>query len=280
MSVQGRFVQTLNRLYSEDLIASALRQQELAATSHHWAPFKSTSLCMNCLKRPPERILDCGHGLCESCIPSLSSPWTGIEYGFRMSQCTFCLSKIEFFTRIPPPTITPIILALDGGGIKGVIETVFLKAIQMALGPVIPLQDYFDGVFGTSIGGLILLDIFSLRTELSDCQRRFEYLASEIFPSRVKSGFSICSIVREIFSRWFLDRRHDPFILESILKQTFGTQRRLFDVCHPESAGIKLGITATTAADARLCLFTNYNGQRERRSDSGEAFYLSSAETC
>lgn len=49
------------------------------------------------------------------------------------------------------------ILALDGGGIKGVLEAAFLDAVETATGKRI--ADHFDLVAGTSTGGIIALGL-------------------------------------------------------------------------------------------------------------------------
>jgi hypothetical protein len=65
------------------------------------------------------------------------------------------------------------------------------------------------------------------------------------------------------------DGRYDAAVLEDILKEAYGTSRRLFDVSAPRFSGIRVAVTATTIDDARLCLFINYNGARQRREDTG-----------
>lgn len=52
-----------------------------------------------------------------------------------------------------------IILAVDGGGIKGIIPAIFLQAIEKALGR--PSYQLFDLIGGTSTGGLISVALTS-----------------------------------------------------------------------------------------------------------------------
>src|SRR5687767_1962487 len=54
------------------------------------------------------------------------------------------------------------ILAIDGGGIRGIIPAYILKEIEAALGK--PIYQCFDIIAGTSTGGLIAL---ALTTPLS-----------------------------------------------------------------------------------------------------------------
>lgn len=68
---------------------------------------------------------------------------------------------------------------------------------------------------------------------------------------------------------WLADGRYDASTLEDILKEVYGTSRRLFDVTTPHVSGVKIAVTATTINDARLCIFSNYNGVGQRRPDTG-----------
>ena len=74
-----------------------------------------------------------------------------------------------------------------------------------------------------------------------------------------------------MFLSWLADGRHDATVLEDILKEVYGTTRRLFDVASHFS-GVKVAVTATTINDARLCLFSNYNDVGRRREDIGLHF--------
>ncbi|KAK9604833.1 hypothetical protein V6Z93_002782 [Aspergillus fumigatus] len=51
-----------------------------------------------------------------------------------------------------PPTMNPTILAIDGGGVRGVIPLEFLVLMQEHLGPSCPLQDLVELAVGTSSG--------------------------------------------------------------------------------------------------------------------------------
>jgi patatin-like phospholipase/acyl hydrolase len=62
--------------------------------------------------------------------------------------------------RQPWPKDAPFkILALDGGGIRGVYTAELLKRCESAFGKGEPLASYFDMITGTSTGGIIALGI-------------------------------------------------------------------------------------------------------------------------
>ena len=57
-----------------------------------------------------------------------------------------------------PPTSSPIILAINGGGVRGVIPLEFLLLIQEHLGPC-AIQDVVDLAVGTSAGESVSIAI-------------------------------------------------------------------------------------------------------------------------
>lgn len=115
-------------------------------------------------------------------------------------------------------------LALDGGGIRGVLTLSFLKKIEQIVGK--PLHEYFDYIAGTSTGAIIAAGLASGRSvdELIDFYKR--------------SG-------TEMFQRSrYLERLRSLYqngALEKQLKETFGqnTDLRLEGVRNSE--GVKNG---------------------------------------
>lgn len=59
-----------------------------------------------------------------------------------------------------PPTMNPTILAIDGGGVRGVIPLEFLILIQEILGSC-SLQDLVDLSLGTSSGVYQFIPVLS-----------------------------------------------------------------------------------------------------------------------
>ena len=88
------------------------------------------------------------------------------------------------------------ILALDGGGIKGVLEAAFLDAVETATGKRI--ADHFDLVAGTSTGGIIALGLVSVYPRATSSSSTFgKGRASSIRPNRsaptaLRSGVRPC----------------------------------------------------------------------------------------
>lgn len=120
------------------------------------------------------------------------------------------------------------ILALDGGGIKGVLEAAFLDTVEIATGKRI--ADHFDLVAGTSTGGIIAL---GLGLGLS---------ARDIVDFYVREGPRIfdqadATVANRLVQRWLLSMRkwarggrqlawpkYEPDALRDALTTAFGTK--------------------------------------------------------
>lgn len=69
-------------------------------------------------------------------------------------KCPFCGIKNECSPiGLIPPTAGIRVLSLDGGGMRGIIELIFLHRIEEVLDEIqIPVLDNFDFACGTSAG--------------------------------------------------------------------------------------------------------------------------------
>lgn len=112
----------------------------------------STLTCFSCLCRPPEHTLPCGHTLCDTCAVIFGGPSRQGEYYFDIDRCPLCGSDSHQIIRQLPPTKGPVIISLDGGGIRGIIQLGLLLSLQQRLGGEISLGDVADLCGGTSVG--------------------------------------------------------------------------------------------------------------------------------
>ncbi|CAG8091153.1 unnamed protein product [Penicillium nalgiovense] len=173
----------LYKRFSENVVSSAnLRKEEL----------KSFSAC--------------GHTVCDRCAQVFRSPTPGLEYQFTIKGCLYCLYQRPLVVDVLLPTISPTILAIDGGGVRGVIPLEFLLLVQEHLRPC-AIQDVVDLALGTSsgksatlwrkhsfsesgnlikdiIGGLIALGLFVMTWDVTYYSERFNTLARRIFHER------------------------------------------------------------------------------------------------
>lgn len=104
------------------------------------------------------------------------------------------------------------ILAIDGGGIKGIFAAGFLARTEELLG--LRVVDHFDLVAGTSAGGMIALSI-GLGHDAGTAVRRYEEAAPRIF-----RGFGWIGRIRR-----YLTSKYSPIPLRRELAGYFGEAR-------------------------------------------------------
>jgi predicted acylesterase/phospholipase RssA len=152
------------------------------------------------------------------------------------------------------------ILAIDGGGIRGIIPARILQEFEAQAG--MPTHQLFDVIVGTSTGGLIALgltapaldDVSTARYTAADLVRLYEERGSEIFSPRLW--------------RRLLPVRKAPYQsgpLESILKEYFGDTLL-------SQALVEVAVTAYNIEHRRPHLFTRRraryeNAQKDRPYD-------------
>lgn len=156
--------------------------------SRAWADVKSNMTCFACLQYAPDHVLPCGHGYCEDCVKDFSKSLPHGKYYYDLGKCVFCgSSAVDTLTEQsdgsssttpgpPSGNITqPLqataqrqsqiiklnprcsgvrILALDGGGIRGIIELAILEKVADRTGLRLPIRDFFDLIVGTSTGSI------------------------------------------------------------------------------------------------------------------------------
>ena len=111
------------------------------------------------------------------------------------------------------------ILALDGGGIRGVIPAAVLDAIEQRLGR--PAYELFDLVAGTSTGGIIALGLTvpgrgGAAFTAADLVRLYRDHGDQIFPRPTFAG--------RLRTGWgWADVRYRAEPLEELLRDRFGT---------------------------------------------------------
>jgi patatin-like phospholipase/acyl hydrolase len=57
-------------------------------------------------------------------------------------------------------------LALDGGGVRAIVQLKILKAIEKKMGGFLPIQRFFDLIGGTSADALVAFAIGSVPEDL------------------------------------------------------------------------------------------------------------------
>ena len=136
-----------------------LHQQQLQTLRRFFLELTSNTLCFCCLLNTPEKVLDCGHTLCDNCIKIFGMRSLSHPNEYSVMGCMLCDDKDKLYKRksrvfkFIPPTAGIRILSMDGGGIRGVITLTVLLHLEQELSYLgCPLWDCFDSVVGTSSG--------------------------------------------------------------------------------------------------------------------------------
>jgi len=75
------------------------------------------------------------------------------------------------------------LLAVDGGGVRGISSLLILKKLMESLNPDDPPKpcNYFDMIGGTSTGGLIAIMLGRLHMSVDECIAEYKKLSPDIF---------------------------------------------------------------------------------------------------
>ncbi|KAL7626416.1 hypothetical protein AAE478_003188 [Parahypoxylon ruwenzoriense] len=78
------------------------------------------------------------------------------------------------------------LLALDGGGVRGLASLLILQRLMHLINPTQPPKpcDIFDMIVGTSTGGLIAIMLGRLRMDLSSCIKAYTDMSKVVFSPR------------------------------------------------------------------------------------------------
>lgn len=170
----------------------------------HLVEFRSRRSCFSCFMRMPEKVLPCGHALCDPCIRALGIRSHIDKNTYEIPECILCGVNYRYsIFHFIPPTAGIRILSVDGGGVRGVIPLAFLKHLDLLLALLCCLvKDYFDSVcctlagngmhyaltnnfyLLTYIGGLIVIGMFLLQWSASELLEKFKDVASKTFERR------------------------------------------------------------------------------------------------
>lgn len=137
-------------------------RQRLEGMHSYLTPLKSHRTCLCCLLQAPEKVLSCGHAICDVCVRTFGSTNPEAHNTFAFSHCLLCgQSNQKSEIALVPATAGVRLLSIDGGGIRGVVPLVFLQHLQDSFNELqVPLRDLFDFVSGTSAGKIRSLPMY------------------------------------------------------------------------------------------------------------------------
>ncbi|GFF96240.1 hypothetical protein IFM53868_08435 [Aspergillus udagawae] len=272
--VEREFIQGFHVISTLTKASLDLRQETLMSLCHELGQIKSQRICLYCLVRCAQHCQRCQHAICDTCAQLFGNPAADAEYRFTLSMCLLCLSQEELVVDVLPPTMYPTILAVDGGGVRGVIPLEYLILIQERLGRECKLRDLVDLAVGPSSGGLITLGMIGMEWDIAICSQMFDRLARRIFYERRRSALSW--LPRLLFGRdsmvgaiiqwlsWlFHDGCYDARIFDASLREAFREDHRIFGAVGLHSrthSRSKFGVVATSIAEeTRSFVFGNFN---------------------
>ncbi|KAF4964163.1 hypothetical protein FSARC_7892 [Fusarium sarcochroum] len=158
------------------------------------------------------------HGICQTCLERFARQTNGGSI-LVIEKCPLgcALETGTWSVRIKPKTAAPRVLALDGGGVRGIVELYILSQIEKQIGHGMLIHELFDFVL-TPKGGIVALGVFHERCSAHDAILKFQSLAKQAFTLNLGLGnYFIKSMVQP-----FYDIRYKNDGIENALKQCFG----------------------------------------------------------
>ncbi|KAM0227446.1 hypothetical protein ACHAP5_012176 [Fusarium lateritium] len=255
--------------------AHAIEKLASAATSCGVTGATTQRTCLSCLSNTPTNMLPCKpqeHGVCEDCIKRCN-PSTGEESLIQMSSCPLGCSftSTPWSIRVKPRTAGTRILALDGGGIRGIIELVILSKIEKEVGLGIRIQELFDLVIGTSTGGLVALGVFERNWSMSYAENRFSDLSRQAFSIRKALAVPVISK----FAEPFCEFKYKSAGINNSLQKAFEDDYLFGQTKNGRKAGdqVKVGVVAQVEGRFQPCLIANYSRNPiDKQKDGREAY--------
>ncbi|KAL6151989.1 hypothetical protein ACJBU6_08881 [Exserohilum turcicum] len=264
--------------YFQDYVSDALKSKTLKfATESHkrvlqgkrsfWPQLQSRETCLVCLCRRPHIGLPCGHTVCENCVYVFGRRSSDDPCIYYIDQCFLCETNAkQKSVRIHPPTAGAGVLSMDGGGVRGILELIFLRLLEDRIGLPIPVLRNFKVVFGTSTGGIIALGL-AQGWSIQKCIEIFPRLADTAFQRRKFLGLLHLPKALESLMSIFTDCLYPTSHIETALKEAYGCEQGLLEMPQTTSLGTRVGIPVATVHGPSLCLFTSYNATGLRKDD-------------
>lgn len=157
----SRFLEALEvtfaRLFAAIAAGSTSREihlQQLRRLRQHFVNLRTQKTCLCCMLKSPEKLLDCGHSICNTCVAIFGVRSARERYSFDLLECMLCARPHpRGYIQLVPPTASARILSIDGGGVRSVVPLILLAYMEQKLASLgCPLRDYFDLVCSTLTG--------------------------------------------------------------------------------------------------------------------------------
>ncbi|PNH41105.1 hypothetical protein VD0004_g5947 [Verticillium dahliae] len=147
------------------------------------------------------------------------------------------------------------LLALDGGGVRGLSSLMVLRSLMATIDPDHPPRpcDYFDMIGGTSTGGLIAIMLGRLRMSVDECIAAYAALSDEVFEKKN----------RRIRLNGQLQGRFDSVALERAVKKILARTNHHENVLLKDTSNsCRVFVCATSKETADTVCLTSYRSPR------------------
>ncbi|KAJ5686465.1 hypothetical protein N7536_009084 [Penicillium majusculum] len=103
------------------------------------------------LVQPPEHMLPYRHAICDNCVIIYRTKCPRTEYHIDLPKCPICDKAVNLTIRQLLPTKGPIVLSLDRGGVRGIVQLGLLRALESRIGGI-SIAHIADLFARTSVG--------------------------------------------------------------------------------------------------------------------------------
>lgn len=109
--------------------------------------------------------------------------------------------------------------------------------------------------------------MFLSRRKLTECRSIFNNLALRVFRSCRRVRLPIIDKLLDYLYMLVTDSLYGSRAIEDCVKEAYGSDKTLFgcNALNGGVSGIKVGVTAITIPNSRLCILSNYNGNNHRQ---------------
>ena len=174
------------------------------------------------------------------------------ERSFKASQKKAGLEEI----RRPPLRL----LALDGGGVRGLSEIIILKHLMRNIskkrGRNVEPWEEFDMIGGTSTGGLVAIMLGRLRMSVRDCEAAYLRLSERIFESK-RSKVDLLSRSKDFL---LANGRFDSQKFEDVIKEMM-KEKAMIDssvLLQDPDCKCRVFVSATRVQNSQLAVLRSY----------------------
>ncbi|KAF3492114.1 uncharacterized protein GIQ15_01631 [Arthroderma uncinatum] len=276
--IETRFVGFFGQLVAGDGPTRKIHLRNLARHRRWLSDIRTEGVCLCCLSRFPHHSTSC-HSVCDLCVEAFGEPVKRKELQYELGSCLVCKAPEKLRVDLVPRTATIRGLALDGGGVRGVLQLKKLMLLEDALGGKLPIQWLFDVVSGSSIGkqvplpfypafraagGINGINLIVLGLPAEECMKNSAGLLKEVFEKSPKSKWWFFSPSR-LVGCWVKDGVYGPVVLDSVLQRHYG-ERSIFG--RTAFSSIRLLVTTLTTSDL-LVVLSNRKAGEHGQADNG-----------